>query len=159
MDKSVLESTETLKKMRALFDNYELDASVNEYVSPLERREESEFLNAVLATPVMQTAMTFLKGKGSVTADPRTHYDLLKTLWFSMYSRIPGKVGSSAFEHVFMNEIKNNTLGGLHGWVWFYHKESEPGVQHDIDYQGYIRSSLLGDVSTACRRPNLGRLF
>lgn len=84
---------------------------------------------------------------GVVTADTKTHFDLLKTIWFTLYSRIPGKVGSSAFEHVFMNEIKNNTIGGLHNWIWFYHKESEPGVKHSIDYQGYIKSLSLGTVS------------
>lgn len=147
MDKSILESTETLRKMRNLFDNYEVDASVNEYVSPKERIEEMEFVNAILATQVMQTAMQFLKTKQIVTSDPKTHYDLLKSLWFTQYSRISGKVGSSAFEHVFMNEIKNGTIGGLHGWTWFYHKESEPGIKHSIDYQGYMKSLTLGNVS------------
>lgn len=64
-----------------------------------------------------------------------------------MYSRAPGKIGSSGFEHVFMNEIKNNSIGGLHNWVWFYHKEGQTGTMHDIDYKGYMKSELLGDVS------------
>lgn len=156
--------------MRALFDNYEVDATINEYVSPTERKEENEFLNAVLATPVMRTAMKFLQDKGNnccvlgthfimfsiehfpskgvVTSDPKTHFDLLKTIWFTMYSRSSGKIGSSGFEHVFLNEIvKNNTIGGLHNWVWFYHKEGQSGIKHSINYQGYMKSQVLGTVS------------
>lgn len=40
--------------MKALYNNYEQDAAINEYVSPNERKEEDEFLDAVLATPVMR---------------------------------------------------------------------------------------------------------
>lgn len=148
LDESVLSATPTLIKMRALFDNYEIDTTVNEYVSPAERQEENDFLDAVLATPVMKAAMRFLQSKGFVTADPKSHFDLLRTIWFENYSRGHGKVGSSAFEHVFLNEIKNHTqVSGLHHWVWFYLKESQPGQTHSIDYKGYMNSVLLGNVS------------
>lgn len=50
--------------MRALFNNYELDAAINEYVSPNEREEENEFIDELLKTPVMKTAMKFLQDKG-----------------------------------------------------------------------------------------------
>lgn len=84
---------------------------------------------------------------GVVTADPRTQFDKLKTIWFNLYSRGQGKIGSSAFEHVFMNEIKNNSITGLHNWIWFYHRESEKGTLHDINYKGYMKSVELGNVS------------
>lgn len=151
--------------MRALFNNYELDSAINEYVSPIEREEENEFINEILKTPVMKTAMKFLQDKGMVTtyltisrykkngfllgvvtADPKTHFDLLKIIWFNLYSRGQGKIGSSAFEHVFMNEIKNMSVTGLHNWIWFYHREGESGKMHVIDYKGYMKSILLGNV-------------
>lgn len=66
MDETILDATDTLTKMRALFDNYEMDAAVNEHVSPMERKEENDFLNAVLATSVMRTAMKFLQDKGNL---------------------------------------------------------------------------------------------
>lgn len=84
---------------------------------------------------------------GVVTADPKTQFDLLKTIWFNLYSRGQGKIGSSAFEHVFMNEIKNNSITGLHNWIWFYHREGEKGTLHDINYKGYMKSVELGNVS------------
>lgn len=40
--------------MTLLFNNYERDTMVNEYVSPVERKEEDEFLDVILATPVMK---------------------------------------------------------------------------------------------------------
>lgn len=91
--------------------------------------------------------MLKLSDTGVVTADSKTHFDLLKTIWFTLYSRASGKVGSSGFEHVFLHEIKNNTIGGLHNWVYFYHKESESGKKHSINYQGYMKSQPLGTVS------------
>lgn len=44
----------TVEKMQVLYNNYEQDTTINEYVSPNERKEEDEFLDAVLATPVMR---------------------------------------------------------------------------------------------------------
>lgn len=66
INETVLSATPTLIKLRQLFDNYEIDTSVNEYVSPSERQEENEFLDAVLATPVMAAAMRFLQTKGKL---------------------------------------------------------------------------------------------
>lgn len=53
--------------MRALFNNYELDSAVNEYVSPIERQEENDFIDELLKTPVMKAAMKFLQDKGKQT--------------------------------------------------------------------------------------------
>lgn len=44
----------TVEKMKLMFNNYEQDTAINEYVSPAERKEEDEFLEAVQATPVMR---------------------------------------------------------------------------------------------------------
>lgn len=40
--------------MKLMYNNYEQDTAINEYVSPNERKEEDEFIEAVLATPVMR---------------------------------------------------------------------------------------------------------
>lgn len=180
LNESVLDATPTLSTLRLLHNNYELDTTINEYVSAMERKEENDFLNAVLATPVMRTAMKFLQDKGDftvfstrlsafnlllsfldvgiVTADPKTHFDLLKTLWFTLYPRAHGKVGSSAFEHVFLGEIKNHTsVSGLHNWVYYYSKEGQTGTEHPIDYKGYMNNILLGDVSEMWRSRSRSR--
>lgn len=130
----------TIEKMRALFNNYEVDTMVNEYVTPMEKKEENDFVDALLATTVMRNAMLFLQKKGVVTADPKTHHDLLKTIWFQLYSRGNGKIGSSGFEHVFLNEVSNGTMIGLHNWVYLYEQEKAGR----LDYQGYLKKMDLG---------------
>ena len=79
---------------------------------------------------------------GVVTPDPKTHRDLLKTIWFSLYSRGRGKIGSSAFEHVFLTELRNGTVSGFHNWVYYYFEEKAGHA----DYQGYLKKVDLGTV-------------
>ncbi|XP_055854246.1 endoribonuclease CG2145-like [Episyrphus balteatus] len=131
----------TIAKMRDLFNNYEIDTSINEYVTPIERKEENDFVDAIMATNVMRQAMLFLQNKGIVSPDPKTHRDLVKSLWFTLYSRGQGKIGSSGFEHVFVNEVKNGTIIGLHNWVYF-NEEEKAGR---IDYKGYLKKLDLGN--------------
>uniref|UniRef100_A0A1A9WT30 EndoU domain-containing protein n=1 Tax=Glossina brevipalpis TaxID=37001 RepID=A0A1A9WT30_9MUSC len=130
----------TIATMRLLFNNYEMDTMVNEHVTPNERKEENDFVDAVMSTNVMRQAMLFLQNKGIVTPDPKTHRDLVKELWFTQYSRGNGKIGSSGFEHVFVNEVKNGTIIGLHNWVYFY--DEEKGGR--LDYKGYLDQLDLG---------------
>lgn len=131
-----------LEKMRLLFNNYETDTMVNEHVTANERKEENDFLDAVMGTNVMRQAMLFLQSKGVVGPDPKTHKDLLRELWFTQYSRGNGKIGSSGFEHVFVHELKNGTIIGLHNWVYF-HEEEKAG---HLDYKGYLKQLELGTV-------------
>lgn len=51
--------------MRVLYNNYEIDSMVNEYVTPMERNEENDFVDTLMATPLMRQAMLFLKEKGN----------------------------------------------------------------------------------------------
>jgi len=141
VNESGMQRSPTIEKLRLLYNNYELDSSVNEYVTPIERKEESDFLDAVLTTPVMRYTMQLLQQKGVVTADPKTHKDLLRTIWFNTYSRGQGKIGSSGFEHVFLSEIKNGTLTGLHNWLYFLEEEKHGNV----DYKGYSKDIKLGN--------------
>lgn len=78
-------------------------------------------------------------------SDRASQKNLLKTIWFTLYSRGNGKVGSCGFEHVFMNEIKNNEISGLHNWIYF--SEQESNSQHNLDYKGYLKSLHLGNVN------------
>lgn len=140
VDEKQVYAVPTIDKMRALFNNYELDTMVNEYVSPMEKKEEDDFVDALLQTAVMRSAMLFLQKKSVVTSDPKTHRELLKTIWFHLYSRGNGKLGSSGFEHVFLNEVSNGTMIGLHNWVYLYDQEKAG----NLDYQGYIKKLDFG---------------
>lgn len=65
VDEKALE-TSTIAKMRPLFNNYEMDTTTNEHVTPNERKEENDFLDAIMATNVMRQAMLFLQNKGKL---------------------------------------------------------------------------------------------
>lgn len=65
MSNATLSGIQTIVKLRALYDNYELDTMTVENVTPNERQEEDEFIEKVLDTAVMRTAMTYLQQKGS----------------------------------------------------------------------------------------------
>lgn len=64
MSNATLSRIPTIVKLRALFDNYELDTMTEETVTTAERQEEDEFLEKILDTAVMRTAMNYLKDKG-----------------------------------------------------------------------------------------------
>lgn len=64
IDKQSILSHPTLSKLYALFDNYELDVLTNEYESPAEKVEQTEFIDAISRTAVMQHTKTFLQTKG-----------------------------------------------------------------------------------------------
>ncbi|XP_060530388.1 endoribonuclease CG2145-like isoform X2 [Cylas formicarius] len=131
----------SVEKMALLFNNYFLDAGQNEVYTGQERIEENNLLDTVLATPVMQFARSFLIQKGKIGKDPREFKDLLRLIWFNMYSRGGGRIGSSGFEHVFLAELKNNMVSGLHNWLYFSEEEKE----NRANYLGYMKKIDLGN--------------
>lgn len=80
-----------------------------------------------------------------VSRDAKAQKDLLKQIWFTMYSRGGGKIGSSAFEHVFLGELKRGEIVGMHNWVFFGAEEAKK----EANYLGYIRKLELGGVSVS----------
>lgn len=54
----------TVARLMALYDNYDPDTTHNEVITNTERKEESDFLDAVLDTPTWTFTNTFLKNKG-----------------------------------------------------------------------------------------------
>lgn len=58
------------------------------------------------------------------------------------YSRESGRKGSTGFEHVFLAEIRNKTVLGLHNWVYFGEQES----MGNLDYKGFIEKEALEEV-------------
>lgn len=131
----------TIQKFVPLLDNYERDTLVNEYITPMERNEENDFMDAIMSTSVIRHLMNFLKVKGIVTPDPRQQRDFLKQLWFNLYSRGKGKIGSSGFEHIFVSELKNGQVSGLHNWIYFSKEEAA----NRINYLGYLKYTQLSD--------------
>ncbi|KAG7199329.1 hypothetical protein KM043_018177 [Ampulex compressa] len=138
----------TIQRVLAIFDNYQLDTHTNEYISPAQRQEESLLVDTFLSTNVMSAAMRFLADKGHVQKDYYEYKDTLRKLWFNLFSRGQGKIGSTGFEHVFMAELKPVETGtevlGLHNWIYFHSEESK----NRINYLGHIKTLPLGDKAS-----------
>lgn len=86
INETIFNEIPTIAKMRALFNNYEVDSTINEYVSPVERQEENEFIDEVLKTPVMKAAMKFLQDKGY--SEPMKLIEKIRSTIFSDYSQV-----------------------------------------------------------------------
>lgn len=100
-----------------------------------EKREIDNFLNLVLRSPTMRNAFNFLRSKGVITTSSTTAWKTkLYNIWFKLYSRERGVLGSSGFEHAFLGEIDGGEVKGVHNWIWVYLKEKAGWV----DYQGYL---------------------
>ncbi|XP_023947889.2 endoribonuclease CG2145 [Bicyclus anynana] len=131
----------TVQQFLPLLDNYERDTLINEHVTPQERTEENNFIDAIMATSVIRHLMNFLKDKGYVSPDPKQQRDFLKQIWFGLYSRGKGKISSSGFEHIFVSELKNGEVSGLHNWLYFSKEE----VANRINYLGYLKYVEFND--------------
>ncbi|XP_036341580.1 poly(U)-specific endoribonuclease homolog [Rhagoletis pomonella] len=129
----------TIALLRRLFDNYVLDVHAVEETTPEQALEEMDFLNAVLKTSIMNHTMRFLQQKDLVSSDYNDQLQLLKHIWFTQYSRFKGRMGSSGFEHVFLAEVREDTILGLHNWVYFHDQEQ----QGNLDYKGFIEKIRL----------------
>jgi poly(U)-specific endoribonuclease len=150
----------------ALYDNYAAAVETPEQVTNQELAEENAYLDAIMRTNVMRTAHRFLAQKGNVQsskvaqslntswlglADNNTDRfkQIIKNLWFGMYSRAPGAQGSSGFEHVFLGEQKNG-ISGLHSWLR-YNQEEASG---NMEYLGFIKTVNVGRVGFPFTKKN-----
>jgi poly(U)-specific endoribonuclease len=127
-------TTGTVALLVALHDNYNADVAVTETETAAETAEINAFLDAVLATPIMQQLQTFLTSKGISLTREKFH-----EMWFGVYSRSGSTLGSSGMEHIFLAELKNG-VSGFHNWV-FFAKEEEAGR---MNYRGWMEFLDLG---------------
>lgn len=124
----------TYAKLLSLFDNYVLSVNETEQVTTQEKAEETAFLDTLYQTDVMKAAHRFLVDKGLSVSNTVSFKDQLRSIWFGLYQRSPGKQGSSGFEHVFLGELKNG-ISGLHSWVRYATEEAKGNV----NFLGYSR--------------------
>ncbi|PKU72848.1 poly(U)-specific endoribonuclease-B-like isoform X1 [Dendrobium catenatum] len=127
----------TYARFCSLLDNYFPEESITEDVTPEEIQEQTEFIEEIFRTPPINYLHKYLVEKGLVSGNSEEFKEMLNHLWFDLYSRGGGYDSSSAFEHVFVGEIKGrkgNVVSGFHNWIQFYLEEAKGNV----DYQGYI---------------------
>lgn len=125
--------------MLQLYNNYIAAADKAETVTAEERNEENTFIGLVANTEVMRTTYQFLKTQGEFNGTAKQFKTALYDMWFGMYPRVKNKLGSSGFEHVFLGELKNDGVTGLHSWLRYYLEEKNG----NMNYLGYIRKRVL----------------
>eukprot|EP01035_Chromulina_nebulosa_P016830 gene16830-22314_t len=130
----------TYKAFISLLDNYIFDIGVSEKVTAEELKEDSDFLNLIMDTAIMQYTHKYLVLKNKAPSDRNEFIKQLDKVWFGLYKR---KVAndSSGFEHVFLGEIKDGTeVVGLHNWIQIYFQEKSG----NFNYLGYIKPKRKG---------------
>ena len=96
-----------------LLDNYIAYTGEDEEVSQREIDEQTRFLDLVMETPPMRYLHEYCLAKNAhyngreVTDDEGDFKDMLRNIWFDLYSRSGGRgtKDSSGFEHVFAGEV------------------------------------------------------
>uniref|UniRef100_A0A8C6SJP9 Uridylate-specific endoribonuclease n=1 Tax=Neogobius melanostomus TaxID=47308 RepID=A0A8C6SJP9_9GOBI len=135
VNETKLRSITTVSRLITLLDNYERSTGVAEQVTTEELLEISQFLDAVMQTPVMKRAHQYLVSKRLSNSDVRQFKDQLKLIWFQLYRRQRNsRLDSCGFEHVFVGETRSgNELIGFHNWIQFYLQEKN----RHLDYKGF----------------------
>lgn len=129
----------------ALLDNYKASTGTSDSISNSERQEIWNFLKAIMQSAPMQFCHKYLLAKGAddVPEDSSEFIQLLYKIWFEVYNRQRGgEKDSSGFEHVFVGEVKDDTVSGFHNWLQFYLEEKKGA----IDYRGYIKPRNYSDA-------------
>uniref|UniRef100_A0A0N5ATK8 Endoribonuclease n=1 Tax=Syphacia muris TaxID=451379 RepID=A0A0N5ATK8_9BILA len=93
----------------------------------------NSFLDEVMKTDVMTTAMNFLSKAGLAAGDAAGFKKQLFDLWFTSFSRST-VVDSSSFESVFIGETHSGDVHGLNYWYRFYLLEQA----NQVNYHGYF---------------------
>lgn len=110
----------TYARFCSLLDNYNPREGYKEVVTPEERHEQAAFIQEICRTLPIKYLHKYLVEKGIVSGSSEEFKEMLTHLWFDLYSRGGGYGSSSAFEHVFVGEIKGrgeNAVSGFHNWI------------------------------------------
>ncbi|KAG0460391.1 hypothetical protein HPP92_020286 [Vanilla planifolia] len=127
----------TYARFCSLLDNYNPQVGYKEVVTPEEKHEQAAFIQEISRTLPIKYLHKYLVEKGILSESYDEFKEFLTHLWFDLYSRGGESGSSSAFEHVFVGEIKgqgDTSVTGFHNWIQFYLEEAKGNV----DYQGYI---------------------
>lgn len=137
----------TYKTFIALLDNYTAGTGTDESVDPEEVQENVDFINAITDTNLMKNFYQDIVDKELFDGDYNAFRRYLYINWFRLYARNydsnqAGILDSSAFEHTFVGETKDNSNGegspmGFHNWIRMHFLEQSG----ELDYEGHIRKA------------------
>ncbi|CAN6461196.1 unnamed protein product [Victoria cruziana] len=127
----------TYSRFCALLDNYSPCQGAKEVVTAEEKQEQHAFVEEISRTAPIKYLYRYLLSKGIISESYDDFKRTMRAVWFDLYGRGGTSNSSSAFEHVFVGEIKGrgeNQVSGFHNWIQFYLEEAKGRV----DYYGYI---------------------
>ncbi|XXG77966.1 hypothetical protein AAC387_Pa08g2010 [Persea americana] len=127
----------TYSRFCSLLDNYNPNQGSKENVTSQETQEQAAFIEEISRTAPIKYLHKYLACKGIAPQRYEDFKRMMTDLWFELYGRGGSSSSSSAFEHVFVGEIKQrgeHEVSGFHNWIQFYLEEAKGRV----DYQGYI---------------------
>lgn len=137
----------TYSRFCALLDNYNPEQGCKEVVTSQEKEEQRAFIEEISRTAVIKYLHKYLSAKGIASEDKEDFKSMLASLWFDLYGRGGTSGSSSAFEHVFVGEIKQRgeqEVSGFHNWI-----------QVTIDSCLVYKNFCLGDLNAFVRNDNL----
>lgn len=136
----------TYARFCSLLDNYNPNEGYKEVITSEEKQEETAFIEEISRTAPIKYLYKYLVKKGVLSNQNYQEFKrMMNDLWFDLYGRGGTSRCSSAFEHVFVGEIKQRgeqEVAGFHNWLQFYLEESKGRV----DYQGYIFPRRRGHI-------------
>ncbi|ESQ55724.1 hypothetical protein EUTSA_v10025290mg [Eutrema salsugineum] len=135
----------TFARFCSLLDNYNPNEGYKEVVTEEERQEQAAFIEEISRTAPIKYLHKYLVLKDVAPESYQEFKRMLTSLWFDLYGRGGTSGSSSAFEHVFVGEIKQTggeQVSGFHNWLQFYLEEAKGTV----DYQGYIFPRRRGEI-------------
>ncbi|KAM5573218.1 hypothetical protein ABKV19_012983 [Rosa sericea] len=135
----------TFSRFCSLLDNYNPNEGSREVITSEEKQEQAAFIEEISRTAPIKYLHRYLSRKGIVFENYQEFKRTLTALWFDLYGRGGTSGCSSAFEHVFVGEIKQRgeeEVSGFHNWIQFYLEEAKGTV----NYQGYIFPRRRGEI-------------
>jgi poly(U)-specific endoribonuclease len=117
LDQSVFQRP-TYARFYNLLDNYHADESSREQLTSAEQQEQVAFIEEISRTAPIKYLLKYLAAKRILPGSMEQFKETLQTLWFKFYGRGGTRDASSAFEHVFVGEIKRSSeVSGFHNWI------------------------------------------
>uniref|UniRef100_A0A0E0KTE0 EndoU domain-containing protein n=1 Tax=Oryza punctata TaxID=4537 RepID=A0A0E0KTE0_ORYPU len=101
----------TYSRFCALLDNYNPHQGYKEVVTEQDKHEEVAFIEEIARTAPIKYLHRYLVLKGVASQDYEDFKRMLTSIWFDLYGRGGSSSSSSAFEHVFVGEIKGRGQG------------------------------------------------
>lgn len=110
----------TYNLVKKLFDNYTLNQKTSEEIQTEEEKKEVEaFIDAIFLLEPMCLAKSFIEEKQSIPMRNEDWKKMIKTIWFDTYKK-GNSPNRSGFEHVFVGDQNDETLGGYHFWYKYW---------------------------------------